>query len=220
MAKVEKNYSAVLTPYLSEVFYTATAALVIFSLMEIIWPGIVLAYLNLNHVLLFWLIISIITLIIKDEKMSEISGIIIKKLGQYKDERGWLAEIYRDDETDYRPVMCYVSETNPGVVRGPHEHKFQADCFVFAGPGEFELHLWDRRADSPTKGNYLKMPVGKENPILVIVPPGVVHGYKCVSEVPAYSINLPDKLYKGEDKKEEVDEIRWESQADSPYKIE
>lgn len=218
MAKVTKNFAG-LKPYIRELFYAATMALVIFSLLEIFWPGIVLAYLNLNHVLLFWLIISIITLIIKDEKMPEISGITIKKLGQYKDERGWLAEIYRDDETDYRPVMCYVSETNPGVVRGPHEHKFQADCFVFAGPGEFELHLWDRREDSPTKGNYLKMSVGKENPALIIVPPGVVHGYKCVSSEPAYSINLPDKLYKGKGKAEEVDEIRWEQDENSPFII-
>jgi dTDP-4-dehydrorhamnose 3,5-epimerase len=54
---------------------------------------------------------------------------------------------------------------------------------------------------------------------MVIVPPGVVHGYKCVSEVDAYSINLPDKLFKGEGKKEEVDEIRWEDDKNSPYQI-
>jgi len=52
------------------------------------------------------------------------------------------------------------------------------------------------------------------------VPPGVVHGYKCVSDTSAYCINFPDKLYKGEDKKEEMDEIRWEQKEDSPYKIE
>jgi len=51
------------------------------------------------------------------------------------------------------------------------------------------------------------------------VPPGVVHGYKCVSAEGGMSINLPDKLYKGEGKVEEVDEIRWEDRKDSPYKI-
>jgi dTDP-4-dehydrorhamnose 3,5-epimerase len=147
-----------------------------------------------------------------------IEGVVIKTLAQYKDDRGWLAEIYRNDETDYRSVMGYVSLTNEGVVRGPHEHVEQADCFVFVGPGTFALHLWDRRENSPTKGEYINVEVGENNPTMAIVPPGVVHGYKCIKG-PAYSINLPDKLYRGEGKKEEIDEVRWEEREDSPYKI-
>lgn len=139
-------------------------------------------------------------------------------MNQYKDDRGWLTEIYRDDETDYRSVMGYVSLTNEGVVRGPHEHVEQADCFVFVGPGTFMLHLWDRRENSATNGEYISVEVGENNPTMAIVPPGVVHGYKC-TKGPAYSINLPDKLYRGEGKKEEIDEVRWEEKEDSPYKI-
>ncbi len=148
-----------------------------------------------------------------------IEGVVIKKLKKYKDERGWLTEVYRSDEIDYQPAMSYFSATKPGVIRGPHEHVCQSDCFVFVGPGSFDLHLWDRRTNSQTKGEYQKLEVGENNPAMVIVPPGVVHGYKCVSKIPAYSINLPDKLYKGEEKKDEVDEIRWENKKDTPYKI-
>ena len=148
-----------------------------------------------------------------------IKNLIIKKLNKYEDERGWLSELYRQDELDYQPMMAYASLTKPGVIRGPHEHKEQSDCFVFMGPGDFELHLWDKRADSPTDGEYAKMTVGASQPTLVIVPPGVVHGYKCVSQEPAYCLNFPDRLYKGQGKKEEIDEIRWESQPDSPYRI-
>jgi dTDP-4-dehydrorhamnose 3,5-epimerase len=81
------------------------------------------------------------------------------------------------------------------------------------------LYLWDRRENSETVGETLELEVGENNPCLVTVPPGVVHGYKCISDIPAFSINLPDKLYKGVGKAEKVDEIRWEKQADSPYKI-
>ena len=146
-------------------------------------------------------------------------GVIIKKVERYEDDRGWLMEVFRNDEIHYQPVMAYVSLTNPGVVRGPHEHKDQSDCFIFTGPGNFELHLWDRRESSATSGDHLTISVGQNSPTMVIVPPGVVHGYKCVSETPAYSINLPDRLYRGKDKKEEVDEIRWEHDENSPYKI-
>ncbi|MFA5155619.1 MAG: dTDP-4-dehydrorhamnose 3,5-epimerase family protein [Patescibacteria group bacterium] len=146
-------------------------------------------------------------------------GVIIKKLDKYTDERGWLTEIFRRDELAFTPAMSYVSLTKPGVIRGPHEHVSQSDCFVFLGPGTFRLYLWDRREDSPTKGEALELEVGENNPTLVIVPPGVVHGYKCISEIPALSINLPDALYKGEGKKEAIDEIRWEIDPASPYKI-
>jgi dTDP-4-dehydrorhamnose 3,5-epimerase len=148
-----------------------------------------------------------------------INDVIIKKLEKYSDERGWLTEVFRNDELNFDPAMGYVSLTNPGVVRGPHEHAFQSDCFIFLGPGSFKLYLWDRRENSSTKGEALELEVGENNPTLVVVPPGVVHGYKCISEVPALSLNLPDKLYKGEGKKEEIDEIRWEKDENSPYKI-
>ncbi|MFA6995478.1 MAG: dTDP-4-dehydrorhamnose 3,5-epimerase family protein [Patescibacteria group bacterium] len=148
-----------------------------------------------------------------------LQDVIIKKIDKYTDERGWLMEIFRRDELNFTPAMSYVSLTNPGVTRGPHEHKTQSDCFVFLGPGSFRLFLWDRRKDSTTVGESIEIEVGENNPSLVIVPPGVVHGYKCISDVPALSINLPDKLYKGEGKKEEIDEIRWEKDPESPYKI-
>lgn len=146
-------------------------------------------------------------------------GVIIKKLDRYDDDRGWLIEIFRNDEFSFVPAMSYVSLTKPGVVRGPHEHRAQSDCFVFVGPGSFELHLWDRRSGSATEGDHEIISVGQQNPTMVIVPPGVVHGYKCTSDTPAYSINLPDALYKGVGKKEEIDEIRWEIDPASPYKI-
>jgi len=149
-----------------------------------------------------------------------IDGVIIKKINKNVDSRGWLAEFYRQDEMDYRPVMAYISVTKPGVARGPHEHKSQSDGFVFIGPGNFELHLWDRRESSQTNGEYMKIQAGENNPILVIVPPGVVHAYKNISGVDGWCINLPDKLYRGEGKREEADEIRWEQDENSPYKIE
>lgn len=148
-----------------------------------------------------------------------IDDVKITKINKFEDERGYLAEFFRNDEMNYKPAMAYFSFTKNEIIRGPHEHKKQADFFVFAGPGDFELHLWDRRENSPTKGEYFKELFGESNPVSVLVPPGVVHGYKCISETGGYSINLPDKLYKGENKKEEADEIRWEQDPDSPYKI-
>jgi len=148
-----------------------------------------------------------------------IEGVIIKNLTKNEDARGWLSEIWRSDESGFSPMMAYVSETKPGIIRGPHEHKFQTDGFVFLGPGSFELFLWDNRENSQTFKEKVQIEAGENNPIFVIVPPGVVHGYKCIGEKDAWCINLPNKLYAGKDKKEEVDEIRWEKDPNSSYKI-
>ena len=47
---------------LKEFFYVLTGSLIIFCLLEIIWPGVILAYLNINWILLIWLIIAIFML--------------------------------------------------------------------------------------------------------------------------------------------------------------
>lgn len=148
-----------------------------------------------------------------------INGVIIKELKKHEDDRGHLMEIFRDDESELKPKMSYISVTKPQVVRGPHEHVYQSDFFIFPGPGDFRVYLWDRRENSSTSGEYMTIEAGESNPCSVVVPPGVVHGYKCISEYSALTINLPDKLYKGENKEEEVDEIRWEEDENSPYKI-
>lgn len=139
-----------------------------------------------------------------------IDGLVIKQMERYDDDRGVLFAGWRDDENSYRPMQFYASWTKPGVRRGGHYHHAQADFFCFIGPGNFDLHLWDVREDSPTKGEHMVMSVGEDNPVMVRVDPGLVHGYINKGDVPALSINIPNKLYKGENKSQEVDEIRYE----------
>ncbi len=153
-------------------------------------------------------------------KKGKIDGVKIEKLVKYVDERGWLCEIFRHDELDeeHYPVMSYISVTQPEVARGPHFHNEQTDCFIFLGPGNFKIYLWDARKDSQTYNNKMVFYGGKDNLLQVIIPPGVVHAYKNVSKVEeGMVVNVPNKLFMGENKKEEVDEIRDEDDPESPY---
>ena len=148
-----------------------------------------------------------------------IEGVVVKELRSYSDNRGWLMEVYRSDEDKISPVMCYISHTKFNEIRGPHEHVHQSDFFIFTGPGDFELYLWDNRRKSKTYMNSEKLIVGESKSISVLVPPGVAHGYKSISKKGSFSMNLPDKLFAGKGKKEEVDEIRHENTPNSPFKI-
>jgi len=146
-----------------------------------------------------------------------IDGVIVRSLSRHEDERGWLSELYRGDEWDHQVAMCYVSWTQPGKARGPHEHAYQSDCFAFLGPGRFRLYLWDAREQSNTYLHRMRLDVGEDRPVAALVPPGVVHAYRCISEKKGLVVNLPDKLYAGVLRKQEVDEIRHEDKADTPF---
>jgi dTDP-4-dehydrorhamnose 3,5-epimerase len=155
-------------------------------------------------------------------RSAPIAGVIWKPLAKFSDARGWLCELFRHDElpAGFRPAMAYLSETLPGVWRGPHEHRDQTDCFCFVGPSMFEVRLWDNRKDSATYWHCEVERVGVDRPMLVIVPPGVVHAYRNIGTMPGLIFNCPDRLYRGEEKREEVDEIRHEDEPGSPFRVE
>ena len=151
----------------------------------------------------------------------EILGVQVKHLRHFRDDRGWLAEIYREDEiaAQYRPVMAYISSTRPGIKRGPHEHVAQADLFGFIGPSDFALYLWDNRSASETYRRRMIVEVGETNPATVLIPPGVVHAYKNIGGVDGWVINCANRLYRGEGRQEAVDEIRHEDDPETIYRV-
>ena len=115
--------------------------------------------------------------------------------------------------------MAYLSMTQPGIARGPHEHVEQSDYFCFIGPSNFKVYLWDTRGDSPTRGIRQIIYTGVDSPMMLIVPPGVVHAYKNIGTENGIVFNVPNRLYAGVGKRFPVDEIRHEDVADSPFRL-
>ena len=151
----------------------------------------------------------------------KIHDVVAKDLIKFVDERGWLTELFRADEVPsaYQPVMGYVSVTLPSIARGPHEHVAQADYFAFIGPSNFKLYMWDNRKNSPTYMVRQIIYAGEDAPRTVIIPPGVVHAYKNVGGKPGMVINLPNALFAGKGKREPVDEVRHENDANTIFRL-
>jgi dTDP-4-dehydrorhamnose 3,5-epimerase len=155
-------------------------------------------------------------------KQGQIRDVVVRDVRKFVDKRGWLAELFRHDELEdeYFPVMSYISSTEPGVQRGPHEHVDQADFFIFIGPSNFRVRLWDNRQDSETYNHVMTIEAGADNPKSVLVPKGVVHTYLNIGDAPGIVINCPNRLYMGEGKRAEIDEIRHEDDPATVYRME
>lgn len=150
-----------------------------------------------------------------------ISDVVVRPLRAFTDERGWLIELFREDElaAEFHPAMAYLSATFPNVTRGPHEHVDQSDLFCFIGPSNFKLRLWDNRAASATYHYVMTLCVGEDNPQAIIIPQGIVHAYRNVGETLGLVINCPNRLYMGAARRAEVDEIRHEDDPLTIFKM-
>jgi dTDP-4-dehydrorhamnose 3,5-epimerase len=124
-----------------------------------------------------------------------IEGVKVKRLKVIPDERGLLMEMMRDDDEFFQRFgQVYLSVVYPGVVKGWHYHKRQTDHFVFV-KGMAKVVLYDGRETSGTKGEIDEFFMGEQNPILLVIPPLVLHGMKGVGTEPAYLINTPTEHY-------------------------
>ena len=147
-------------------------------------------------------------------KHPRIHDVKTKSLRLMPDERGFLLEILRADDSDLftKFGQVYVSATYPGVVKAWHYHQKQVDHFVCVA-GMVKLVLVDTRESSPTRGAVNEFFLGTQNPTLVQVPNLVYHGWKCISPEMALVVNVPTEPYHYKD----PDEFRLAPHDTLPY---
>lgn len=144
-----------------------------------------------------------------------IDGVKTKQLRVIPDERGRLTEMLRsDDDLFIKFGQCYMTTTYPGVVKAWHFHKIQTDNFVVI-TGMFKVALYDARDGSPTKGEVNEFFLGDHNQQLLQIPPGVYHGWKCISEREGVVVNVSTETYNYDDPDEyrlpfDTDEIPYD----------
>jgi dTDP-4-dehydrorhamnose 3,5-epimerase len=124
-----------------------------------------------------------------------IDGVQLKPLRFVPDERGRLMEILRCDDKMFEKFgQVYLTTTYPGVIKGWHYHKKQNDN-VTVIKGMLKLVLFDRREGSPTFREINELFIGVYNPMLVHIPKGICHGWKCIGQEEALVINCVTEPY-------------------------
>ncbi|MCM3571047.1 dTDP-4-dehydrorhamnose 3,5-epimerase family protein [Neobacillus mesonae] len=124
-----------------------------------------------------------------------IEEVKIKKLIKHCDDRGYFMELIRDDENLLsRFGQASMSMSYPGVIKAFHYHEKQDDVWFFP-IGNAQVVLYDLREDSKTNGQTDVFYMGEENPIVLVIPKGVAHGYRVLGEKPAAIIYFTTKSY-------------------------
>lgn len=126
---------------------------------------------------------------------SLIDGVAARRAKVLPDQRGRLGEIMRADDPWFEKFgQVYFTTTFPGMVKAWHYHKIQTDHF-YVCKGMVKIALYDERPNSPTKGQVNELYLGQHCPGVLRIPPGIQHGWMCVSETEAYIINVVSDMY-------------------------
>lgn len=102
----------------------------------------------------------------------------VKKIKRFADDRGFFSEIIKEGEETFRSIkQTSYTETYPGVIKAFHWHRKQYDVW-FPIKGSIQIVLYDLRKDSSTFKQTQVIYAGEDNPSLILIPPGVAHGYR------------------------------------------
>ncbi len=132
-----------------------------------------------------------------------IEGVLVKKLQVFNDDRGCLMEVLKHGESTFMDIkQTTYTEAFPGTIKAFHWHKIQYDIWFFTN-GHAQTVLHDLREGSPTFGETNVFYCGERNHILLLIPPGVVHGYRVLGEKSAGLIYHTTEAYDPNDPDEE-----------------
>lgn len=132
-----------------------------------------------------------------------IEGVKIKKIIRHLDDRGFFSEVLKFGEETFKEVkQTSYTETYPGIIKAFHWHKKQYDIW-FPVKGNIQIVLYDLRESSPTKGETQVIYVGESNPLLILIPPCVAHGYKVLGKEKAGLFYHTTEVYNPDNSDEE-----------------
>ena len=108
----------------------------------------------------------------------DISGLEVQDLKVNGDDRGYLFEVLRKDNPKFVNFgqVYIVHNKKAYVTRAFHAHNKLVDYFCVV-KGSAKFAFVDARPNSPTYGHLKEVTIGDKSPNLIVVPPGVFHGW-------------------------------------------
>jgi dTDP-4-dehydrorhamnose 3,5-epimerase len=111
-----------------------------------------------------------------------IDGSLVVPLRRIPDERGTILHMLRATDEHFQGFgEIYFSTVYRNVVKGWHSHREMTLNYACIF-GRIKLVLYDDREESPTRGALQEIFLGPDNHSLAVIPPGVLNGFKGMSD--------------------------------------
>jgi len=95
---------------------------------------------------------------------------------RHNDNRGWLAEILREDILKHKIAQIYISYSKKNSIRGGHYHKRKIEWFyVISGKARVFLRKFDETIEETFE-------ISDEDQKVIEIPPFVYHRLKVLTE--------------------------------------
>jgi dTDP-4-dehydrorhamnose 3,5-epimerase len=129
-----------------------------------------------------------------------LDGVKLKMLANVCDDRGTVCEIFRFDWkiSDEPLVHVFQTSTYPGRVKAWLVHRRHTDR-LFVATGMLQIALFDDRPESPTRGRINEFFLGELRRGVLVVPPGIYHGWKNIGQTESIVISMPTESYDYDD---------------------
>ena len=136
---------------------------------------------------------------------------LIKTLDLFLDDRGYLSEILRKDDEHYTKFgQVYISTINPNTIKGFHVHNLKTDIITCVS-GQVKFVVIESGENNELLNLY-EIHMSPLNRKLVVIPPGLWHGWMCIGVKEAILINVTTEPFYDYNK----DEIRVDP-VDNPW---
>lgn len=123
------------------------------------------------------------TIELQQMNKATIQGVEAVSLKVNLDDRGYLIEIVRATDPYMKKFgqVYLVGDPTRGIIRAYHKHDLLWDYF-FVSHGSAKFILVDDRKESATFGHINIFITSQRNPTVLIVPPGVYHGWMSLED--------------------------------------
>ncbi len=134
-------------------------------------------------------------------------GVRVYDLKKNIDERGFFAEIFRQDWkgllSEDTIVQANLSFSFPGMIRAWHRHdRGQVDYFIVV-KGSMKICAYDDKRGSPTNGQLDEIVASEERLEVVRLPGHFWHGTKTLGDKSSLTVYCVNRLYDAKNPDEE-----------------
>ena len=126
-------------------------------------------------------------------------GIRVQNIERMVDERGFFAELMREDWTSFlnddKIAQTNLSFSQPGTIRAWHRHNLGQIDYIIVLKGIMKICAYDDQERSPTKGQLSEIIASDQRPQVVRIPGNYWHGTKTIGTETSLALYLVTRLY-------------------------